>query len=545
MPNVFQGQPGQAIETTRASSSDLPSWYQDYTQNIGKQATNIANQNMAQPLPTKGVADFNSMQDDGFAKTLGDQGMWRPGFDAANRINGQIAPRVSGMVDNAQAAAAGPAQAVAGQVGGYASGAVSAAQGGTQNWVDNASKYMSPYTSAVVDNIGRLGQRNWNENIMPGVNQSMLGAGQFGSTRNADILSRAGVQASSDITGQQAGALESGYRTGSDIYAGDEGRALQNKQNQTSAQLGAGNMVSNALTGDANRAQQQQQMQTNAELQGAGALTQAYNTAGNNAANFARNGQLMANNDTKSLMDAGGLAQSQDQRVLDTNYANGMSARSDPWTQLSNMKNAVTGVSLPTTQTAVDSGPANAYAPSPVSGALSAYFLARGLNADGSPKTGGAPAQAPPATGATSYASPVGAAQLNASPAYTSPVGALSAAQAAAQQAPDTAYYASRAPVAPPPEPELSAAPYFAAAAQQAPPTPNMQQTWDPANGFFGNQPDDTWHGPAPHEAVGSVPTPPAPQNAQTGAYAAPLNNFSVDPSALNMGPYRSSGVVY
>ena len=386
MADPFQGQPGAAIETTSASASDLPAWYQDYTANIGKQAANVADQNMAQPLPTRGVAGFTGAQEQAFANTQNNQGLWQPGMASATATNSQIAPRVGGMVDSAQGAVAGPAQTTAGQVGGYASGAVGAAAGPAQNWQDNASKYMSPYTSSVVDNIARLGQRNWNDTIMPGVNVSMLGSGQFGSTRNADILSRAGVQAANDITGQQANALEAGYSTSANIYAGDQNRDLQNKQTQANTQLGAGSMLGGALSGDANRNQQQQFTQASTALQGAGALTSAYGTAANNSARFAGDTQTMANTDTQSLLSAGGLQQGLDQRVLDTNYGNGMAARQEPWTQLNNMAGAVRGINLPTSQTTVNSGPANVYAPSPVSGALSTYFLAQGLNADGTPR---------------------------------------------------------------------------------------------------------------------------------------------------------------
>ena len=53
------------------------------------------------------------------------------------------------------------------------------------------SEFMNPYTSNVIDANNQASNQNLMENIMPGVNSTFTGNGQFGSTRNSDFLNRA------------------------------------------------------------------------------------------------------------------------------------------------------------------------------------------------------------------------------------------------------------------------------------------------------------------------------------------------------------------
>lgn len=53
------------------------------------------------------------------------------------------------------------------------------------------AKFTNPYTTNVVNANNTLSNQNLMENILPGVNSTFTGNGQFGSTRNADFLSRA------------------------------------------------------------------------------------------------------------------------------------------------------------------------------------------------------------------------------------------------------------------------------------------------------------------------------------------------------------------
>lgn len=316
-----------AQTTAQVLNKDLPEWYQDYTRNLAGAGANLAENLAGQPLPAKSVAGFNADQTDAFALNRTNVGSWQPQLTAAQNAAGAIQPGVSSLVSQAQGAVAGP----------------------TTNWPSNYAQYMSPYTQAVVDNIARLGQRNFNENIMPGVNSSMIGAGQFGSTRNADVLSRAARDASADITGQQAAALHAGYTSSADIF---------NK--------------------DAARAQAQQGLQANTALAGASTTANALHGAGALQGNLAAAQQELQGVDATRLMQQGTVQQGLDQGALTTAYDNAMTARTDPWTQLQNAQGLTSNVQLPSTQINLTNAPSGTYEPSAAAGLSTAFSYLNG-----------------------------------------------------------------------------------------------------------------------------------------------------------------------
>jgi len=392
MADLTAGVQAPPTDSNQAVNRDLPAWYQQYTANLGGQAAGLAQTLNQQPLPAASVAGFNQAQQQAFSQVANQQGQTQPQMQRAQGLLGEIAPTSSAMVDYAQGAVGGPAMETGTSIQPWAQGAQDAASGSAQEWTANYQKYMSPYTSQVVDNIARLGKRNFEENIMPGINTSMIGAGQFGSTRNADILSRAGVQAANDITGQQSNALQAGYNSGAGIFAADAARRQAQQQMQAQTALSGGNLMQGALSADAARQQQQQQMQAQTALSGSGAATSALNTAAQGIGALSQLGQTMQNTDTQSLLNVGNQQQALQQKALDTALSNANLARTDPWTQLKNQQEIMQGVQLPTLTTSATSGASGVYSPGALTAALGAHYLAQGLNSDGStPKPGTQP----------------------------------------------------------------------------------------------------------------------------------------------------------
>jgi len=76
---------------------------------------------------------------------------------------------------------------------------------------DMIQGFMSPYTSNVVDEMGRLGTQNFNRVLAPGATAGAVGAGQFGSKRGMQVYGNAAQASAQDTLGKQYGALESGY----------------------------------------------------------------------------------------------------------------------------------------------------------------------------------------------------------------------------------------------------------------------------------------------------------------------------------------------
>ena len=338
------------------SQTDLPAWYQQYTQNLGRQAMGIAQQNNQQPLPAQSVAGFNSDQAAAFDTVRQGTGGWQAPLQQSAGLSAQITPTASKFIDYAQGAVGAPAMTTGDAIQPWAQGAQDAVSGNAQAWTDNVSKYMSPYTTQVVDNIARLGKRNWEDTIMPGVNSSMIGSGQFGSTRNADILTRAGMRAADDVTGQQSNALQAGYTGAASIFGQDANRAQQQQSTQAQTALAGGNMMQGALSADANRIQGQGSLQASTALSGAGAAVNALNTGADNLGALGKSYQDMSNTDAQSLLNIGNQQQTLQQGALTTAYNNAMQARTDPWTQLSNATGVINGVQLPKTSYTSESG---------------------------------------------------------------------------------------------------------------------------------------------------------------------------------------------
>ena len=170
--------PASVSGTITDTTSAHPSWLQEYTRGLAGQATAVAGQEYQGYTPPTNAATY-----------------------------GQDTQRVAGFT---------PAQLQAQQQ-------VVANQGNYQPYLNTASQtvpqavgqYMSPYTDSVVNRIAELGQRNLTENLLPQVNSTFTGAGQFGSTRNADFTNRALRDANESILGQQANALQTGYQNAS------------------------------------------------------------------------------------------------------------------------------------------------------------------------------------------------------------------------------------------------------------------------------------------------------------------------------------------
>jgi hypothetical protein len=198
------------------------------------------------------------------------------------------------------------------------------------------------------------------------------------------------VQSANDILGQQSTALQAGYGQAAGIFANDANRNQNQQQIQSNAALQGGNMMQGALSADASRQQQQQQLQANTALQGSQDLTNSLSTGANAMGALSKSWQSQANTDAQSLLNIGNQQQGMDQASYDTWYKNQMAARTDPWTQLQNAGNLMSGVQLPNSQTTTASGPASAYGPGALGTGMSAYFLGLGLNADGTPKTAAA-----------------------------------------------------------------------------------------------------------------------------------------------------------
>lgn len=175
--------------TEQTSTPELPSWYTNYLQQLTSKAAAIADAPV-QPYTGQRIADFTAPQQQAFNLAQQGVGAWKPGLQQA--------------------------QDLATQSSTYNPGAL--------------SQFMNPYQGAVVDEIARLGNQNFTENILPTANAAFTGAGQFGSTRNQQAVNRAARDTQQNILGQQANALNTGFNTANQNYLNWAGKGQYGAQ---------------------------------------------------------------------------------------------------------------------------------------------------------------------------------------------------------------------------------------------------------------------------------------------------------------------------
>lgn len=236
-------------------------------------------------------------------------------------------------------------------------------------WPGAVNDYMSPYTSQVTDRIAQLGGRNLSENLLPAVNDTFTGAGQFGSSRHADFTNRAVRDANESILGQQSQALEQGYGQANSAFQADQSRL---------AGLGA---TAGSLAG-----QTQQGLSNIGQLQGQLALSQAQNqsnvgsalgnlgvansasqlAAGQGLGNLASQQQGSQLRDQAALEAIGQTQQGQTQQNLNAAYGNWQEERDYGRNNATYLNSLLRGLQVPTSTTQTYTGPGNMYQPSPL-----------------------------------------------------------------------------------------------------------------------------------------------------------------------------------
>lgn len=265
LSNIFGG--GSKNTSSTTTSSSMPAWYEDAMKNLVTGAGKAASEPWQQYTGPR-VAALTDDQKKAFQGVRDVQGKYDADLNDAFKYTKEAYNR------------------------------------GTKEFPDNVDRYMSPYTKQVTDRIAQLGQRNLSENLLPQVNSTFTGAGQFGSSRNADFTNRALRDTNEAILGQQSQALERGYATAADIFNQDQTRAMRAGEN-IGATLG-------------NLAGQRQSI----DLRNLGALE-----------------------------TAGQQQQGHTQRNYDVAYGDFQEQRGWPWQQLRNYSSVISGANVPATQT--------------------------------------------------------------------------------------------------------------------------------------------------------------------------------------------------
>lgn len=300
---LFDGSPPKSVNNYGTTTANIPQWLSDYTQGLISKQNEIAAQGY-QAYQGPRVAPFTTDQNNAFNMVRSNVGDYQPALDQATTAT-------QGALTSSQ-----PYFAAAGQ------STPSAIQG-----------YLNPYMKDVTDQGTRIAMQNFNEKILPGIDDRFIGSGQSGSSANLDKV----LQASRDVTDniqQNANAqLAQGYNSSAAQFASDAAR---------NAQLGTsvGNLNLNTASG----------------------LNQ-----------LAQSKQALGLTDEQTLQASGQQQQQNTQQNYDTAYGDFNQQRAFPTQAVTNIANLVQGLPRDTTTQTTSTGPANVYQPSPLSQVLAAY----------------------------------------------------------------------------------------------------------------------------------------------------------------------------
>jgi len=203
---------------------------------------------------------------------------------------------------------------------------------------NQVQSHLNPYLDGVISEISRLGNENLFENLMPNVNSTFTGAGQFGSTRNSDFLNTAMQKTQREILGAQSGALNTAWNNASTDYLNWSKQGLDSANVLNNAGQGFGALANTSIdqagrgadigTSLANVGGQVSDQGT-AMVSGGGALSDLGMQYGNYGLTAGANKW----SDVDNTYNAGLRASTYDQSVLDTAYNDWMSRWKEPVTQ--------------------------------------------------------------------------------------------------------------------------------------------------------------------------------------------------------------------
>jgi len=191
MPDIFQGVVAPDVNTTKTTASTAPQYLTDYYSDIASAGSKAMGRD-----PNQMVSPLTNLQNQGYAAVPGAATSYQPGLSNAEQTAGMAA---KGMSPEA------------------------------------IQSFMNPYTHNVVDEMGRLQQQNIQRNVMPQLKAGFVGTGGLGGQRYANALGQSSADMQSTLTGQQYGALSSGYK---DAMTNAYNQAnLQNQVAQTQGTL--------------------------------------------------------------------------------------------------------------------------------------------------------------------------------------------------------------------------------------------------------------------------------------------------------------------
>lgn len=295
---LFDGTPPKSVTTYGQTTTNVPTWLSDYTQGL----ISRANQEAANP--------YQAYTGPRIAGTTGDQNAAYGATRSA--VSGGINPQAETLIGNASQ------QSALGLATPYLDKATETFTGA------NVDKYMDPYIQNVIDKSTADANRNYTENIMPGITNTFVKAGQFGSSAHEREANQAGRDLTTGLQLNSAALRSGAYQNAGSLFGADASRAAS--VGQTVGSLGAG---------DASR-----------QIQAAGAYQ-----------DLAANRQNLGLQGAAALDTVGKEQQQQQQSNLDLAYGDFQNQNNYNRNQLDWLSSLIRGVPYSSSTTTSNTGP--------------------------------------------------------------------------------------------------------------------------------------------------------------------------------------------
>jgi len=302
--------PGQSQQESESSTA-LPSWYTNYTQQILNSAAQYAAQPYQtyngpriagqDPLTQRAYSASEGLSGDALRNTQASSNLVNQGVGT---VQGSIAPGQGGL------AAAQP----------YLSSAATPAY-------SNVNSYMNPYNQNVTQAIANAGNTQFQNYTLPALQSSIIGAGNItgNSTQGANLLENALQQNNQNTINAQAGALQAGYQ--GSLGASQTDAARQAALAGTAGQLGT--------------AQQTAEQNAGTDVINAGGALANIGSQGTS-------NNISALNQNNAM---GNQKQAQVQANENLAYQDYLNQKNQPLTNAAAMQGALAGIQVPTTTT--------------------------------------------------------------------------------------------------------------------------------------------------------------------------------------------------
>lgn len=191
MASFTQGAPLPDVTQKTTTETVAPDYYTEYLKGLSAAGTGALGKTAAE-----GIAAYDPLQTLGYQTVQDVYGAYKPGLQAAT------------------------------QTAATAAGGLSP---------DRIAALLDPYQKNVVDEMARLQEQNIQRSILPSLKGAFVGRGDIGSQRYATATGQTLADMQRNLTGQQYGALSTGYQNA--LKAAMEELQLQNQAAQTQAGL--------------------------------------------------------------------------------------------------------------------------------------------------------------------------------------------------------------------------------------------------------------------------------------------------------------------